>query len=189
MRRMKRSKVYCSGCAYLLLLPGTPPQCVATAEFVDGPLRSRIDVRGRVPAEKRNLKNDCGWREGVSLRAYRLKRWILWRMNNEGKNNEVQEASLRDYSVSKEGDRSKAYRGEETRTESVDELILAIEEDDSREEATAQEGDEDLLTDGGIGDRDGGSADDQGGGNDEHPKPVGGLERKCGNKNDGGSDD
>ena len=162
----KRSRVYCSGCAHLLLLPGSPPQCVATANFVDGPLRRRINIIGRVPAEKRNIKNNCGWFEIVSIKAFQLKRWIIWRMNDEGRGSEIQKANLCDYSVSKEGDRSKAYKGEISRVESVDELILAIEEEDACEKAekkvSAEKRDEDLLVNGGSDDNDGTSTPDKG---------------------------
>lgn len=106
----KRRKVFCSGCANLLYIPGLPPQCVATAEFVSGPLRPRINVVGRVPAEKRNRYNDCQYRESVSVRAYRLKRWILWRANNEGRWRSVKEENLKEYSVAVEDERAKAYR-------------------------------------------------------------------------------
>jgi hypothetical protein len=132
------------------------------AKFVDGPLRRRIDITGRLPAEKRNINNDCGCREVVSLHAFQLKRWIIWRMNDEGKGKSIQEVSLKDYSVSKEGDRSKAYKGEKIRAESIDELIIAIGEEDAQEKISddTEKRDEDLLLDGGSDDNDGKGAAD-----------------------------
>ena len=73
----QKSKVFCSGCAHLLLLKDLRPLCVATAKFVPGPLRSEIDVAGYVEATLRNKNNDCQYRQSVSLNAYRLKRRMV----------------------------------------------------------------------------------------------------------------
>lgn len=174
MSRRKR-KVFCEGCASLLFLPGMPPQCVATAEFVQGPLRRRIDVTGRVPAERRNLKNDCPYRETVSLRAYQLKRWILWRVNNEGRENRFKEGSIKDYSVAHESKRSKAYSGEAYSEEEIDALLGEIREEDREEE---------LLLDGGVDRSDAGSDSGEGDGDDEYAPDGGGFERESDDEDD-----
>lgn len=173
----KKRKVFCSGCANLLYIQGMPPQCVATAEFVAGPLRPRINVVGRVPAEKRNLHNDCPYREAVSIRAYRLKRWILWRANNEGRWSGVKEENLKEYPVATEDERAKARREREGGVEYVeyeygpDEVdpaeverikTLASQIKDA-EEGYEEEGDEDLLDDSDVGRDDESGAGDKGG--------------------------
>lgn len=115
MGKGKRKKVYCEGCANLLLIKGLPPQCVATTVFIGGPLRSKVDIRGRALAEKRNAHNSCKYRESVSLRAYRLKRWIIKRLNDETEGTAtIKEINLRHYSIKEENDRAKAYRAQST---------------------------------------------------------------------------
>lgn len=163
MKRRRKQKVFCDGCAHLLYIPGLPPQCVATAEFVEGPLRRRINVVGRAPAEKRNAHNDCTYREPVSLRAYHLKKWILWRANDEGRRDEIKEADLREYSVKEEDERAKVYR--ETGDESLVQSLIDEEEQDA------------LLLVGDVGGDDESGTDDQGSdGGDEYSGGSGGSE-------------
>jgi hypothetical protein len=155
----KEQKVFCRGCANLLLIEGQPPQCVATAEFIEGPLRERIDVSGRVAAEKRNRHNDCTYREVVSLRAYQLKRWILWRMNDEGRSDKYRPGRLGDYSVGLERKKYKEYEA----IEKIDEQSDDTGESDETEsilQKLAEE--ENILPDGGDGSDDSGTADDKG---------------------------
>lgn len=142
MRR--RKTVYCAGCAHLFLLPGFPPQCVATAEFVGGPLRKRIDVVGRVPAERRNLHNDCEYREIASLRAWRLKRWVLWRLS-DGREESIDEQSLKSYPVSEEGKRAEVYRSKYGHTLSDEEIADLIHSVGSGAESEEVGEDEDIL--------------------------------------------
>ncbi len=142
--REKKREVFCEGCANLFIVPGMPPQCVATAQFVSGPLRKEIDVEGRVPAERRNLHNDCAYRKPISFRAYRLKRWLLWRMNNEGRLDQFREVDLKQYPVQTEWERTKAYYEREEDyiaedidhqfEEEVDSFIEQLKEEDSAEE-------------------------------------------------------
>lgn len=169
-----RREVFCEGCANLFIAPGIPPQCVATAEFVSGPLRERIDVEGRVPAERRNLHNDCGYRRTISLRAHQLKRWLLWRMNDEGRLNEFKEVDLKHYPVQTEWERAKAYREREDNRiledidhkfeEEVDNFIEQLKEDDAAEE--------ELFDERGVDSTDFSSGSSEGGGklgeNPEH---------------------
>ena len=156
-KKKKKMPVYCKGCANLLFLPGFPPQCLATAEFVIGPLRDKIDVIDREVAEKRNFRNNCKYRKGWSLRAYRLKKWILWRINDEGrKRPKIREGCLKDYSVGEECGKKKDYlkecREERTvkkdATKLIEELKQAEEERYNTEEANG----EDILDDGGTHD-------------------------------------
>lgn len=115
MRRC--SKVYCSGCAHLFVIKGEQPLCVATAGFIEGPLRSKIDVLGLISAEKRNLKNDCGHRKPVSIHAWEVKRWLLRRMSN---GIEIKEGSLTDYPIEEESDyKQKLKESEEKRQQKV----------------------------------------------------------------------
>lgn len=109
MRIFKRKYgVYCAGCAYLFLMPGGAPQCLATADFVRGPIRSKIDVVGRVPAEKRNSNNDCPYRQPVSLRAWEMKRWILWRLSDG--EDKLRERKIKEYPIQDEYRRTLKYR-------------------------------------------------------------------------------
>jgi len=107
---LRKRKVYCIGCANLLVLSGTEshvPLCVATAKFVNGPLRTRVDVVGAISAEKRNIINNCEHRTSISRRAWEFKKWLLWRLNSDGNSEEVKKADLQDYSVKREFDRKK----------------------------------------------------------------------------------
>lgn len=174
----KRNKVYCDGCAHLLLTDTLPPQCVATAKFIEGPLRKRIDVHGRVPAEKRNIKNNCGYREIASLRAYQLKRWILWRLNNSDTGRKTtKKINLDDYSVEIEGARSKNYR------KSLEGDNYSSQSETS-ERATEKR--EDVFLDGGPGYRDRTGTSDYRGGDDEYPESFSGLEWERNIEDDGG---
>jgi len=105
---MRRGKVFCAGCANLFIIGS--PMCMATAKFVEGPLRRKIDVVGATSAERRNIRNNCLFRVGVSLQAWRLKRWLLWRLNDDRKK-QIKEVSLQDYPVKEEYDRQKEILG------------------------------------------------------------------------------
>jgi hypothetical protein len=158
--RMRKRKSYCSGCANLFYLSDRcMPLCVATAEFVNGPLRKRIEVVGVTSAEARNVKNDCGYQSVVSLRAWKVKRWLLWRLN-DGSESRIEEADLSRYSVKREHDRKRSIIEtgiEEYTKESYDEAqeeVYEYEEDGElveKEILGAEEGnpfpEEDLLRD------------------------------------------
>lgn len=156
---MKRHKVYCAGCANLFLVKGYAPLCVATAQFVEGPIRDKIDVVDVVPAERRNIKNDCGYRERVSLRAWELKRWLLWRIN-DGNEGRVKEIPVRDYPVKREHERKKRFSDYEGAyaEDFFDEDSLTDEEEptEGEEEPVEDEGsvgteiEEDVRLDGGT---------------------------------------
>jgi hypothetical protein len=74
---------FCKNCAYLVIMPdATPPKCLATAHYVKGPIRSRIDVVGMVSAEYRNIGNDCRYWTPFSPRSVAMKRWLLWRLKD-----------------------------------------------------------------------------------------------------------
>ena len=69
--------------------------CVATAEFVAGPIRSRIGIEGVASAERRNLNNDCPYFRRKILETPKirdLKAWVRRDLNG-------QEGKLGDYSV------------------------------------------------------------------------------------------
>jgi len=106
---MKRySKVFCNCCACLFVIKGEKPLCVATAEFVEGPLRNKIDVVGLKLAEKRNLKNNCDYRKNVSLRAWEIKRWLLGRMRNGG--SKVEAGNLSGYTIEEEARQKNKFK-------------------------------------------------------------------------------
>jgi len=98
---MKRKQmIFCSGCANLFFIKGQKPVCVATARFVKGTLRSRVDIVGLTSAEKRNLRNGCGYRKVVSVHAWQVKRWVLERMAEDG--NKIKQGDISDYSLEEE---------------------------------------------------------------------------------------
>lgn len=114
---MKQDKVFCNGCASLLVITGTvQPLCVARAGFIEGPLRKRIDVIGVIPAENRNKKNNCNLRAPVSLHAWQVKRWLVWRMNDgNSEDQKIKAKNLKEYSVGDEASNKKAFEIEERR--------------------------------------------------------------------------
>lgn len=139
--RKGRHKVFCEGCAYLLYLGGTAPLCVATAEFVEGPLRPRIEVVGVVSAEKRNVHNDCEFRVSVSRKAWKIKKWLIGRLNygnTEGKR--IEEVGISEYNYSKEYQRKKNLlretydRIEEEDSSGDEEQYIDLSIDDSERE-------------------------------------------------------
>jgi hypothetical protein len=110
----RRGKVYCEGCANLFVLPKIPPDCVATAEFVEGPLRRKIDVTGKVKAEKRNLNNNCSYHRRFRPKAREIKNWLLWRLN-DGSTAKVEETTLSNYPVDQEDKRLRTAKKEESK--------------------------------------------------------------------------
>lgn len=155
---MKKRKVHCDGCANLFFIGGaSTPMCVATASFESGPIRKRIEVVGLVRAERRNRSNDCPYRASVSLRAWEMKRWLLWRLNDEvewGKR--AKEHSIREYPIISEAKNRGTYRAERPDPETQEQKVDPGEFHESF--------DEDVLTDGGVGDSEQPSASDTGGG-------------------------
>lgn len=116
-RRRRRRSVHCLGCAHFMVLPnakgGVDPVCVATAEFVSGPLRSRINVTGVVSAEERNINNDCGFRQSVSIVAYKLKLYMHGRLPGGKKANRRR---IKDYSYKAEDERRQALLNSKQKT-------------------------------------------------------------------------
>jgi len=125
---LKKYKVHCIGCANLFFLDGKKnyPLCVATAKFVEGPLRKKIDVLDVISAEERNIHNDCKYRKAISRRAWEIKKWLLWRLNNDGNEKRIEKADLQNYSVKKEFDRKR-------------EILAWEKRDTSKEKGTAKE--------------------------------------------------
>jgi len=151
-RRKKNHIVICSGCANLFYPKGGEPLCVATAEFRSGPLRDRIDVVGVTSALVRNAKNDCKHRECVSVMAYRLKKWLLWRVN-DGRIEKIRTGRIEDYPIDAEsesgthqrrGDKPEVnpeeedYDSETLTDEEIDELIGETEGGLGKEETQSE---------------------------------------------------
>lgn len=100
MEGMKK-KVFCKGCAYLLLIEGKAALCVATAKSVSGPIHSTIDVIGVKIAEERNKRNNCKlWKS----------KWAVFTSFQDGMRKKamvqtflgIPEISIRKYTVSDE---------------------------------------------------------------------------------------
>lgn len=175
---ISKKKIYCTGCANLFVVgsfkvKASSPMCVATAEFVAGPLRKKINVIGVEDAVIRNIRNDCVCRASVSLHAWELKRWLLWRLNNGGKK-EIGEVNLKGYPVDSEQkfknriiESFNRKKSSELSEEEVDSLIRSVvREKTYTEETSASSGseeaagekeettDEDVRNDGGTGNND-----------------------------------
>jgi len=91
---MKR--VHCNRCAFIFFV-GSQPNCTATAEFKDGFLRKKIDVRGMHLCITRNLGNDCGYFRRISYKGFTIKRWLKWRIADA-----TPEKKYRGYTINKE---------------------------------------------------------------------------------------
>jgi len=75
-----KTKVFCHRCVHLLLAKRKVvlPLCVGTAEWIPGPLRERINVKGVVQAEVRNVNNDCEYfRLFPSRNSREIKAWMM----------------------------------------------------------------------------------------------------------------
>lgn len=156
IRRGRR--VFCDGCANLLFLGGkSPPLCVATAHFEPGPIRRRVEVVGVVPAEGRNWKNDCPYHTMVSLHAWKVKRWLIWRLNDGVSEGErARERKIREYPVKVESNHR--IKLQESRTERE-----TPEDPYEKVDLEYEERGEDVLDVGGAGDIDeSGSSDTDG---------------------------
>lgn len=155
MRLRRKSRVHCAGCANLFYLGGeTHPMCVATAEFIGGPIRDKVEVTGVVSAERRNAHNNCPYRKGVSRRAYNIKRWLLWRLNDGNTEGQVTEKRIEEYPVDEEYSIKRKLEEESVVDEQDEEILF-----------TGEEG-EDILGDGGVGDNDESGTSGEGGGED-----------------------
>lgn len=156
---VSRRRVFCRGCANLLYVGGrTRPMCVASAQFVQGPLRKRIDVEGVVSAESRNRNNDCTYYTFASMRAWEVKRWLLWRLNDgvEEKGRRATERSIEEYPISAEAVTTVPERGGTERQ--------PPEEPEDTDEVFGEEAPDAVLFDGGAGsDEQYGSPDTDGG--------------------------
>lgn len=119
---MGNSLVFCKGCSKLFYLGGdSKPMCLGHADFMYGFIRRRIDVYGIVAAEKANIHNDCVCRSMISLQAWKVRKWLLWRLN-DGNKLKIKEASIKGYSVGKENQRKKENCGEDL-TAAINETI------------------------------------------------------------------
>ena len=114
MVRKPGKKTFCIGCAFLFYVKTRRvPLCLVSAQFVNGPLRPRIDVTRIAPAEKRNVNNECKFRAIISLRSRRIKRWLLWRMNYGNKDSKkFVSTRIEEYPVSKEQARKEQFEQE-----------------------------------------------------------------------------
>jgi len=74
--RRGRAKVVCNGCAYLLVVEGMEPLCLAMAYFVDSELRRKVDVKGVKLAAKVNIGKNCLRKRLFSWYAWKLHRWF-----------------------------------------------------------------------------------------------------------------
>ncbi len=102
-----KKEMYCRKCMYLLLLKrkNVLPLCVATARFLGGPLREKMNVGGLVFAEKRNRKNNCLYfrlKIFEYKRVKELKEWVRRNLNAE-------KAALKEYPVEAEEERCKGF--------------------------------------------------------------------------------
>jgi len=135
----KRGPVFCSGCANLFYVGGaTKPLCVATAKFIHGPLRQKIEVVGVKLAEGCNVANLCEYRASVSLQAWKLKRWLLGRLSDASEKR-IKEVSLRDYPIKKENGYRKEYLAEKVRISEEDAEAEAEETRVSEEESSGKD--------------------------------------------------
>ncbi len=82
----KRKRVYCSECAYLFLMKGVAPTCIALCKFVQGPLRRVIDIAGIVSAERRNRHNNCKFFKRFDLAVLKKRYWLKKKFRLEGLN-------------------------------------------------------------------------------------------------------
>lgn len=142
----KNGRVHCANCAHLFYLGGdTRPLCVATAMFVAGPIRKKVEVVGVVSAEERNLLNDCHFKQRFSLRARDVKRWLLWRLNNGNTGKSIGQLKIDEYSVETEYDRKrKLLQERDQERHDFEEEIDLYEEERG----------EDVFDNGGDGDND-----------------------------------
>jgi len=105
---MMRKKVVCDHCAFLVVVEGVPPLCIATASLVDSPLRKAVDLRGMVQARQRNANKNCKKRRRFSLRALKIRMWI--REDCERRGLEYKGKDLTEYRYEKD-ERPKSRRG------------------------------------------------------------------------------
>jgi hypothetical protein len=120
-RKRKSERVFCEGCAHLFLVKGIKyPMCVATAKFVEGPLRSKIDVKGVTAAEARNIRNDCTYKTVISKQAWEFKRWLVRRFKHDDKE-QFKEIELRLYPIQEEYKQKKAILDRQEKTTNTEE--------------------------------------------------------------------
>ena len=128
----KKPLIYCHKCAHLLLIKtktGALPLCVATAKFLPGPIRSRVDIAGVTGAVKRNLLNDCVYyRNKLFTSKYinDVKTWVREDIN-------AAEATIKDYSIESETAETKRFADEEN--EKISRRLSAEKEDGTETEA------------------------------------------------------
>lgn len=152
--------VHCKGCANLFYLGAdTKPMCVAGARFIEGPIRDKVEVVGIVPAEERNLLNNCPYRKRISREAYIVKRWLLWRLNDGNGGKRIKESEIDKYTIEEEYDRKRELI-EDNDKENREREELFFEENYEHEEIIEEEEGEDIRDDGGAG-------------SDDEPGPAG----------------
>jgi hypothetical protein len=73
---MKRKVVVCKGCAFLMVLKGVPPFCLADAYFVDSELCKRVDVKNVKVTGKVNAAKNCKKKKRFDLKSIAIRRWL-----------------------------------------------------------------------------------------------------------------
>ncbi len=74
------------------------PMCVATAMFLNGPIRQHIDVSSIGSCMVRNTKNDCKDYTRFSLKGRRVRSWL----NRRLKNGKIKAVGIKEYSIETE---------------------------------------------------------------------------------------
>ncbi|RDE12148.1 MAG: hypothetical protein C4K49_10725 [Candidatus Thorarchaeota archaeon] len=79
-----KAKVVCNKCAYLMVVKGVAPFCLAGAYFVDSELCRKVDVKGIKVAAKVNKSMNCKKKKRISLKANAFHRWLKTDLKRKG---------------------------------------------------------------------------------------------------------
>jgi hypothetical protein len=79
-----RAKVVCSKCAYLLVIKGLAPFCLAAAYFIDSELKHNVDVKGMKLTSVANRSKNCKRKTLFSLKAMKLHHWLKKDIKRKG---------------------------------------------------------------------------------------------------------
>ena len=105
----KRKLVHCQQCKYLLLIKREKvlALCVAKAKFSGGALRNKVNIKGIVLAESRNLKMNCRlfrWKWLIPAKLF-MRNWIRRDLN-------VKKAKMGEYPIEEEEERERQFKEE-----------------------------------------------------------------------------